>query len=64
MPSGYIVPCGYSSTDDCMDAGGTTPGMGEVELSLEQKSRTTPGAVVELTLQSRKKCIFINAKNN
>ena len=30
--------------DDCMDAGGTTPGKGEAELSLEQKSRATQDA--------------------
>ena len=32
---------------DCMDAGGTTPWMGEVESRLEQRSRATQGAVAE-----------------
>jgi hypothetical protein len=34
-------------TDDCMDAGGTTPGKGEVESRLEQRSRATHGAIAE-----------------
>ncbi|WP_292435930.1 HD domain-containing phosphohydrolase, partial [Methylobacter sp.] len=34
--------------DDCMDAGGTTPRTGEVELRLEQQSRATQGAVAEV----------------
>ncbi len=41
---------------------GTTPGMGEVELSLEQKSRATLGAVAELTQLSRNKSIFGGAQ--
>jgi predicted ATP-grasp superfamily ATP-dependent carboligase len=32
---------------DCMDAGGTTPRTGEVELRREQQSRATQGAVAE-----------------
>jgi hypothetical protein len=39
--------------DDCMDAGGTTPWMGEVERRLEQPSRATPGAVAEHALQGQ-----------
>ena len=33
--------------DDCMDAGGTTPWMEEVEPRLEQRPRATQGAVAE-----------------
>ena len=33
--------------DDCMDAGGTTPGTGEIESRLEQRSRAMHGAVAE-----------------
>jgi pimeloyl-ACP methyl ester carboxylesterase len=33
--------------DDCKDAGGTNPWMGEVESRLEQRSRATQGAVAE-----------------
>jgi len=33
--------------DDCMDAGGTTPGMGEVEQRMERLPRATHGAVAE-----------------
>jgi hypothetical protein len=29
----------HEDTNDCMDAGGTTPRMGEVELRREQQSR-------------------------
>ena len=35
--------------DDCMDAGGTTPRMGEVESRLEQRSRAMHGAIAEST---------------
>jgi hypothetical protein len=41
--------------DDCKDAGGTTPRMGEVELRLEQQSRAMHGAIAE-----RAFCRFIN----
>ena len=33
--------------DDCMDAGGTTPRMGEVDHVGNKRSRATPGAVAE-----------------
>ncbi|MFI3157913.1 MAG: phosphate ABC transporter permease PstA [Methylococcaceae bacterium] len=36
-----------AKADDCMDAGGTTPRTGEVELRLEQQSGATQGAVAE-----------------
>ncbi len=35
------------SDDDCMDAGGTTPGKEEVESRPEQRSRATHGAVAD-----------------
>ena len=36
----------HAQNDDCMDAGGTTPRMGEVESRLEQRSRApTVGAL-------------------
>jgi hypothetical protein len=37
------------NTDDCTDAGGTTPRMGEVEQCMEQLPRATHGAVAEGT---------------
>jgi hypothetical protein len=43
MPLSQIVP----EIDDCMNAGGTTPGKGKVESRLEQRSRATHGAVAE-----------------
>ncbi len=40
--------CGFADgIDDCMDAGGTTPGTEEVERRREQPPRATPGAVAE-----------------
>ena len=35
------MACMAAMQDDCMDAGGTTPWMGEVERRLEQPSRAT-----------------------
>jgi len=43
MPLSHIAP----EIDDCMDAGGTTPGKGEVKSRREQRSRATHGAVAE-----------------
>ena len=43
MPYSHSAP----EIDDCMDAGGTTPGKGEVESRLEQRSRATHGAVAK-----------------
>ncbi|WP_333873134.1 hypothetical protein [Methylobacter sp.] len=45
MPSSHATQGAVA--DDCMDAGGTTPRTGEVELRLEQQSRATQGAVAE-----------------
>jgi hypothetical protein len=39
----------HEGTNDCMDAGGKTPRMGEVESRREQRSRATQGAVAENT---------------
>jgi len=40
----FAHPCASEHrAHDCMDAGGTTPRMGEVEPRLEQRSRATPG---------------------
>ncbi|MFI3156536.1 MAG: phosphoribosylformylglycinamidine synthase [Methylococcaceae bacterium] len=41
--------------DDCMDAGGTTPRMGEVEQRRERLPRATQGAVAELFVQHQPK---------
>jgi len=38
-------------TDDCMDAGGTTPWTGEVEQRMEQLPRATQGAVAEADIK-------------
>ena len=46
-PNMRFVPIKSVERHDCMEAGGTTPWMGEVEVSLERKSRATPGAVAE-----------------
>jgi len=43
MPLSHATP----EIDDCMDAGGTTPGKGGVESRQEQRSRATHGAVAE-----------------
>jgi len=42
-----LAGCGSTIADDCMDAGGTTPGMEEVDSRLEQRSRTMQGAIVD-----------------
>jgi hypothetical protein len=44
IPVDYV---GKGREHDCMDAGGTTPRMGEVELRLEQQSRAMQGAIAE-----------------
>ena len=41
-----------------MDAGGTTPGTGEVERRREPPPRATPGAVAEYTALSRSRVTF------
>jgi hypothetical protein len=43
MPFSQVAP----RIDDCMDAGGTTPGMQEVESRQEQRLRAMHGAIAE-----------------
>ena len=48
----------HQDADDCRDAGGTTPGTGEVERRREPSPRATPGAVAEYTALSRSRVTF------
>ncbi|MFA6162753.1 MAG: cyclic nucleotide-binding domain-containing protein [Methylobacter sp.] len=44
----YPIGDGFETrVDDCVDTGGTTPRMGEVESRLEQRSRAMHGAIAE-----------------